>query len=87
MCSTAVLQPLPYSQVMVHPAYNEVYNDIALIRLTEPIDFEETGLTSICLPTNQKFNDSVEKGVVAGWGSIRDPHCTTDGKNPHDISL
>ena len=68
--------------MIVHPNYDEIYNDIALIRLTDPINFKESDLMAICLPTSKKFNDSVEKGVVAGWGSIRDPHCTTDGKGP-----
>jgi hypothetical protein len=69
-------------KVIIHPMYDRVYNDLALVRLVEPIDFDGSDLMPICIPPNSKFNDSVEKGVVAGWGSIRDPHCTTDGKGP-----
>ena len=54
------------AQVIIYPEYDRVYNDLALIRLSEPIDFEGMELRPICLPSTQSFNDSVEKGVVAG---------------------
>jgi hypothetical protein len=52
--------------VIIYPEYDRVYNDLALIRLSEAIDFEGMELRPICLPLSQSFNDSVEKGVVAG---------------------
>lgn len=57
-----------------HPEYSssskDKYNDIALIRLSEPIEKYTFFIKPICLPDNG-FNTGVAVGnnhTVAGWG-------------------
>ena len=55
-----------FFQVIIHPLYDRIYNDLALVKLSVPLNFNESNLMPICLPSGTSFNESVEKGVVAG---------------------
>lgn len=65
-------------QFLVHPQYNENFNtnDLALIRLPQPVSFS-TNIRSINLPTQSQANDNFEEREVyiAGFG------VTTPSKN------
>ncbi|CAL4075289.1 unnamed protein product, partial [Meganyctiphanes norvegica] len=76
-------------RVIVHPGYEKVQgchgcNDIALIKLLDPIDPNPLGIFPICLPTHFEHQLNVDPttlqnsnklAYIAGWGSIN--------KNPY----
>nr|AAD00320.1 plasminogen activator sPA [Scolopendra subspinipes] len=51
--------------------YSTLENDIALLKLAEPLDLTPTAVGSICLPSqnNQEFSGHC---IVTGWGSVRE---------------
>ncbi|XP_050675346.1 CLIP domain-containing serine protease HP8-like isoform X2 [Leptidea sinapis] len=60
-----------------HPGYRPetLFDDIALIRLSQPADFTVDSMKPICLPITPSLqNERLEgqQGVVAGWGSTED---------------
>ena len=59
-----------------HPLYNKTTheNDIALIRLTTPLDLSDSSVTPICLPSADYPDDYPEVGtevVSIGWGELK----------------
>ncbi|XP_054720436.1 transmembrane protease serine 9-like [Uloborus diversus] len=60
---------VPVGHFVMHPDYkNRTYiNDIALIKLQDPVDFTET-VSPICLPAQKEFTSPKDLAVVAGWG-------------------
>ncbi|KAL3056834.1 hypothetical protein OYC64_007333 [Pagothenia borchgrevinki] len=61
-------------EVLLHPHFqpNNYNNDIALLRLTEPLEFSEL-ILPVCLPPPHRQDDPPSPlpnslGVVAGWG-------------------
>ncbi|XP_049854824.1 serine protease snake-like [Schistocerca gregaria] len=64
-------QPVDYhiADLVRHPEYKgpSKYNDIALLRLSERVDFNKF-IRPACLYTHDKF--SVSKTVATGWGKI-----------------
>ncbi|KAG8335023.1 hypothetical protein J6590_078268, partial [Homalodisca vitripennis] len=57
-------------RVIIHPDYNyiEQLNDIALVRLKHPIEFNDY-VKPICLNTNEKASNFTNEYMeVAGWG-------------------
>lgn len=66
-----VTRKVAVDKIIVHFNYDDSlpYNDIALLRLAEPLSFRginEVGV--ICLPTSRGRKYSRKKGVALGWG-------------------
>ncbi|XP_026315078.1 CLIP domain-containing serine protease 2-like isoform X2 [Hyposmocoma kahamanoa] len=64
-------------KVIAHPGYSpqNLYDDIALIRLAEPADFTLENMKPICLPDTPELIANTfekQKGTVAGWGATED---------------
>ncbi|OWR50265.1 seminal fluid protein CSSFP032 [Danaus plexippus plexippus] len=64
-------------ETIPHPGYSptRLRDDIALIRLSEPVDFTLDSMKPICLPTTPTLlSEQLEglQGVVAGWGTTED---------------
>ncbi|XP_037794734.1 transmembrane protease serine 9-like isoform X2 [Penaeus monodon] len=58
-------------EIVPHPRYGEVVldNDIALIKLSSPVVFNQSYIAPVCLPAlGQKFDNGT--AIVTGWGSI-----------------
>ncbi|XP_071450634.1 phenoloxidase-activating factor 3-like [Hetaerina americana] len=68
-------QDVPVEKVIPHPGYvgvRDIQNDIALIRLSRPINFTDESVQPICLPIGQEqqTQDLIGKRVtVSGWGA------------------
>jgi transmembrane serine protease 2 len=70
-------QILSLSSINVHPKYDSVTkeNDIAILTLRNPINFNDPNVAKICLPNVRKGEQSrypeVDSPIVAiGWGRI-----------------
>ncbi|EDW00876.1 GH20776 [Drosophila grimshawi] len=66
------------AEITTHPKYNarNYDNDIAVIKLDEPVEFNEI-LHPVCMPTpGRSFKG--ETGVVTGWGAIKVGGPTSD---------
>ncbi|XP_026760585.2 CLIP domain-containing serine protease HP8-like [Galleria mellonella] len=64
-------------EIKAHPGYRPqtLFDDIALIRLSEPADFSLDSMGPICLPFTKELRDKNLVGVsaeVAGWGATED---------------
>lgn len=62
--------------VIRHPLYNKTTfeNDIALVRLATPLDFSDSSITPICLPSADYSNIDLAVGaevVSIGWGNLK----------------
>jgi len=56
---------------IVHEEYDKirVINDIALLKLQDPVDFNKhPNIRPICLPSNSRENYAGSRAIVAGWG-------------------
>lgn len=62
---------LATSQVIYHPLYNDVTfeNDIAIIKIEEPLEFDES-ISPISLPDNEITFDDGDLVTVTGWGRL-----------------
>jgi len=59
-------------KVTIHPGYNDgdiAYNDIALLKLSEPLEFNEA-IQPICLPHAAQEWGEGDEFLVSGWGSL-----------------
>lgn len=67
------------SRVKVHELYNprSFDNDLAVLRLNQPLDMRHHRLRPICLPV-QSYSFDHELGIVAGWGAQREGGFGTD---------
>merc|ERR1719228_2710477 len=68
--SSAAMRPR-VEQVIVHEQYDKirVVNDIALLKLQDPVDFNKhPNIRPICLPSNSRENYAGSRAIVAGWG-------------------
>ncbi|XP_016969533.1 trypsin-1 [Drosophila rhopaloa] len=66
------------AEVITHPKYNarNYDNDIAIIKLDEPVEFNEI-LHPVCMPTpGRSFKG--ENGIVTGWGALKVGGPTSD---------
>lgn len=66
------------AEVTTHPKYNarNYDNDIAVIKLDEPVEFNEV-LHPVCMPTpGRSFKG--ETGIVTGWGALKVGGPTSD---------
>ncbi|RVE44501.1 hypothetical protein evm_010830 [Chilo suppressalis] len=56
-------------EMVIHPGFNKVnlFNDIALLRLAEPVKLAEH-INVICLPSQDESFDTKKKCVANGWG-------------------
>ncbi|KAI8035906.1 hypothetical protein M5D96_011337 [Drosophila gunungcola] len=66
------------AEVITHPKYNarNYDNDIAIIKLDEPVEFNEI-LHPVCMPTpGRSFKG--EHGIVTGWGALKVGGPTSD---------
>ena len=70
-------------QVIPHPDFRNLSNDIALLRLKDPLEFNNRTISPICLPFTGRFPD-YGKGYVAGWGQMkkRENSCHTGPDGP-----
>ncbi|XP_016928338.2 trypsin-1 [Drosophila suzukii] len=61
------------SRVKVHELYNprSFDNDIAILRLNQPVDMEHQRLRPICLPI-QSYSFDHELAIVTGWGAQKE---------------
>ncbi|EDO44208.1 predicted protein, partial [Nematostella vectensis] len=69
--STSVQQSLRLSQIIEHPKYNDrrIVNDIALIELATPVQFDSAGkVGTVCL-TDQRPAPG-KRCYITGWGAI-----------------
>lgn len=65
-------QHIAIDKIIMHENYdpNTVDNDIAVIRLSGPVTFND-GIRPVCLPFKFASNDfSGESGTVTGWGQL-----------------
>lgn len=66
-------QNITVEEVISHPGYDtNLHNDIALIRLSEPADFQQDNIRPICLPVTNEFQNLNLTGrntTVLGWGA------------------
>lgn len=61
-----------------HVEFEGIYNDIALLRTSTPIDFSDPAVAPVTLPTG---NPGAGVDVIlAGWGSL-----ALDGENPNHL--
>ncbi len=51
--------------IQIHENYNNINNDIALLKVDRPIQFTEN-VQAICLPNYNDFND-LKEAITAGW--------------------
>ncbi|KAH8300356.1 hypothetical protein KR044_013366, partial [Drosophila immigrans] len=66
------------AEVITHPKYNarNYDNDIAIIKLDEPVEFNEV-LHPVCMPTpGRSFKG--ESAIVTGWGALKVGGPTSD---------
>ncbi|CAF2091537.1 unnamed protein product [Rotaria magnacalcarata] len=70
-------QRLSLSTISIHPSYNfsTRENDIAILRLSKPIDFNDVNIAKICLPNVSKSEEHrypiINRSLVAiGWGHM-----------------
>lgn len=60
--------------VINHPNYYvgaNYNNDVALVKLSEDLDFNDVGLTPVCLPNSGSTNTYADyKAIVMGWGKL-----------------
>ena len=58
------------SRVIIHRYFNRATldNDIALLKLKNPVDLSNPDLGKICLPTNRAGTFAGSSATVAGWG-------------------
>ncbi|XP_037820128.1 trypsin-1 [Lucilia sericata] len=66
------------ARVIIHPQYNPttIVNDVALLRLESPIQFNDK-IRPVCLP-NRNHNFDNKDAVVAGWGLIKEGGSTSN---------
>jgi len=75
-------------EISVHPEYNDYANnnDIALLKLIEPVEFTNF-IRPICLPnplTELKVN---MRGLISGWGDTKDASNRNDVLQQVDVRL
>jgi secreted trypsin-like serine protease len=73
-CVTEPVQNIPIAETIAHPEWDEVHqhNDIALVRLQRPAQFNYY-VKPICLPTTtelQNLNYHGAKFFISGWGTM-----------------
>lgn len=58
-------------RIIAHPNFNRTTyaNDIALIRLSQDVDFSRD-IGPACLPMSNEFDTDNRLGTVCGWGRI-----------------
>jgi len=74
------------AEVITHPKYNarNYDNDIAIIKLDEPVEFNEI-LHPVCMPTpGRSFKG--EHGIVTGWGALKVGGPTSDTLQVRTVS-
>lgn len=59
-------------RIIKHPRYSQTNfdNDIALVKLTEPLKFEGV-LNPVCLAVPKK-SFTGDDGIVTGWGTLKE---------------
>ncbi|XP_021966516.1 trypsin-1 isoform X2 [Folsomia candida] len=57
-------------EIIMHAEYdrNKIKNDIALLKLSQPVDIVNT-IRPVCLPADSSESYDNEKAIVAGWGA------------------
>ncbi|XP_067944938.1 chymotrypsinogen B-like [Watersipora subatra] len=60
------------SKIMVHPqySYSQNYNDIALVKLSKPLDITQKYIRAACLPSMDEISDfyNNDECYTTGWG-------------------
>lgn len=71
LCSPSTREVF-FDRVIAHPSYNtpRFANDIAVVRLSEDLTFNEDHIKPVCLPITWTLQtQSLKSLVVAGWGT------------------
>merc|ERR1719315_174578 len=66
---------------IVHEEYDKIHviNDIALLKLQDPVDFNKhPNIRPICLPSNSRENYAGSRAIVAGWGKTGEHEDVSD---------
>lgn len=87
---SSVLEPYPYAErgakkKVVHPKYNffTYENDLALVRVDEPLEFLPH-IAPICLPPDNESDDLIGRNAtVTGWGRLSEG----TPKETHSIAM
>ena len=89
--STTLYQTHKYDvkEIIIHPKYNPktVENDIALLRLSEPIDFFDVPVSPACLPVKNDEYYSKYNATVTRWVSVLDSRKNNSTNTLQKISL
>ena len=59
-----------FLKVIPHPDHRKLAHDIALVRIKDPLEFNNHTILPICLPFTGRFPD-YGTGFVAGWGQMK----------------
>jgi trypsin len=63
---------LDVEEILIHPLFNyEIFDyDVALLRLSRPVDLVSIDASPICLPSVGDTSDFVGNiGIISGWGA------------------
>lgn len=68
-------QDIPISTAIRHPDYrpSQLYNDIALIKLSKPADISDSSVYPVCLNTKPDFPKTGNSADVLGFGETETP--------------
>ena len=60
--------------------------DLAIVELSQRVEFISNMISPICVPTTPRFNDRPKQAYVAGWGAAQFSCDTNDfGPSPHTM--
>jgi len=66
-------QTFGVKEIIIHPDYNSgvlFNNDIALVRLSHPAEFNDY-VQPLCITDFNEISDDKQKCVISGWGRIK----------------
>lgn len=70
-------QEIRVAQLVYHPWYRGYENDIALMKLKQPVNITEH-VQPICMPSNDTLISLKEQECVStGWGKLNHSQCQT----------
>lgn len=78
----SITRRVPVLKYIIHPFFTLLSpkNDIALLRLKEPLDFSTSNVQPACLPQDDSDTYAGRTGTVVGWGTTSE-----GGVRPHNL--